>query len=117
MPRPVTPLKAEQRDYLQLAKQLFLEALRIEPHCPYNNARCAKGLWSMPVPYKDKECAKQAILHALTMAPDDSLVRKVIIKQIFHIVLFQQLYGSLLQQVLYILSVVGCSDIYHFSFL
>jgi hypothetical protein len=37
-------------------------------------------LWSMPVPYKDKECAKEAILRALTMAPDDSLVRQIIIK-------------------------------------
>ncbi|KAJ4445972.1 hypothetical protein ANN_12658, partial [Periplaneta americana] len=73
-PRPLIPLEADQKDYLQLAKELFLEALEAEPHCPYNNARCAKSLWSMPYPYKNKELAQNAILRALTLAPDDSLV-------------------------------------------
>jgi hypothetical protein len=71
-------LERDQKDYLQLAKEMFLEALKIEPHCPYNNARCAKGLWTMPFPYKDKERAKQAMLHALTLAPDDCFVRKLL---------------------------------------
>lgn len=75
LPCSSVPLETKQKDYLQLAKEMFLKALEIEPHCPYNNARCAKALWSMPVPYKDKERAKEAILHALTLAPDNSLVR------------------------------------------
>jgi hypothetical protein len=75
LPCPPVPLEPKQKDYLQLAKEMFLKALEMEPHCPYNNARCAKALWSMPVPYKEKERAKEAILHALTLAPDDSLVR------------------------------------------
>lgn len=74
-PCPPVPLQPQQKHYLQSAKELYLKALQIEPHCPYNNARCAKALWSMPVPYKDKARAKEAILHALTLAPDDSLVR------------------------------------------
>jgi hypothetical protein len=72
-----TPLDIEQKKYLQSAKELYLKALEIEPHCPYTNARCAKALWGMPFPYKDKERAKKAILHALTLAPYNSFVRKL----------------------------------------
>lgn len=60
--------------HLSMAKELYLKALQIEPNCPYNSARCAKGLWSMPNPYRDKETAQKAILHSLTLAQDDSLV-------------------------------------------
>jgi hypothetical protein len=112
LPQPVIPLEADQKNYLQLAKELFIEALRIEPHCPYNNARCAKGLWSMPVPYKDKERAKEAILHAFTLAPHDSLVREIFIKLTLCAVFSQCLYGPLLKQILLTPSLVSCSGIY-----
>ncbi|KAJ9580051.1 hypothetical protein L9F63_004288, partial [Diploptera punctata] len=72
--RQIIPLETDQKDYLQLAKNLYLEALKLEPNCPYNNARCAKGLWSMPKPYRDKDLAKEAILKAISLAPKDSLV-------------------------------------------
>jgi hypothetical protein len=81
------PLDTDQKDYLQLAKDMFLKALEIEPQCPYTNARCAKALWAMPVPYKDKERAKQAILHALTLAPDSSFVRKIVLNESFMILI------------------------------
>jgi hypothetical protein len=74
-PGPSVSSKTKE-DYLRSAKDMYLKALKLDPHCPYNNARCAKALWSMPVPYKDKERAKQAVLHALTLASDDSMVRK-----------------------------------------
>jgi hypothetical protein len=82
-----TCLDTDQKDYLQLAKELFLKALEIEPQCPYTNARCAKALWAMPVPYKDRERAKQAILHALTLAPCNSFVRKIFFKLIFMVLI------------------------------
>jgi len=78
--RADTPLDTEQKKYLQSAKELYLKALQIEPHCPYTNARCAKALWAMPVPYKDKELAKDAIFRALTLAPYSSFVRKLFFK-------------------------------------
>jgi hypothetical protein len=80
LPRADTSLDSEQKEYLQSAKELFMKALEIEPHCPYINARCAKALWTMPVPYKDKEHAKEAISHALTLAPHSSFVRKLFLK-------------------------------------
>jgi hypothetical protein len=80
-------LDSHQKDYLQLAKELFLKALEIEPQCPYINARCAKALWAMPVPYKDKQRAKQAILHALTLAPYNSFVRKIFFKRTFMVLI------------------------------
>jgi hypothetical protein len=80
VPHADTPLNNEQNKYLQSAKELFLKALEIEPHCPYTNARCAKALWAMPGPYKDKNRAKEAILHALTLAPHNSFVRKLFFK-------------------------------------
>jgi len=76
----VTCLDTEQKEHLKSAKELYLKALEIEPHCPYTNARCAKALWAMPLPYKDKERAKEAIFHALTLAPNNSFVRKLFFK-------------------------------------
>ena len=75
-----TSLDREQKKYLQSAKELYLKALEIEPHCPYTNARCAKALWAMPLPYKDKKRAKEAIFNALTLAPNSSFVRKPFFK-------------------------------------
>jgi len=75
-----TALDTEQKEYLQSAKELYLKALEIEPHCPYTNARCAKALWAIPFPYKDKERAKEAIFHALALAPHNSFVRKLFFK-------------------------------------
>ena len=72
--QPIASLQSDQKNYLQLAKDLYLEALELEPNCPYNNARCAKGLYSMPRPYRDKDRAQQAILQAIFLAPADSLV-------------------------------------------
>lgn len=79
-----TALDTKQKEYLHSAKELYLKALEIEPHCPYTNARCAKALWAMPVPYKDKKRAKNAIFHALTLAPYNSFVRKLFFKWIFY---------------------------------
>jgi hypothetical protein len=79
-----TTLDTEQKVYLQSAKELYLKALEIEPHCPYTNARCAKALWAMPLPYKDKKRATDAIVHALTLAPHSSFVRKLFFKLIFY---------------------------------
>ncbi|XP_049831097.1 uncharacterized protein LOC126272343 isoform X2 [Schistocerca gregaria] len=69
---PIT--SKDNKEYLSMAKELYLEALKYGRNCPYTNARCAKGLWSMPNPYKDKKIAQETILHALCLAPDDSLV-------------------------------------------
>ncbi|XP_046383511.1 uncharacterized protein LOC124154057 [Ischnura elegans] len=58
----------------QLARELYIQAASKEPNCPYNNARCAKGLMSLPVPFKDMDLAEKYMVRALHLAPNDSLV-------------------------------------------
>ncbi|KAG8232016.1 hypothetical protein J437_LFUL011957 [Ladona fulva] len=76
MPKDIDKIltRKEIESLPKMAHDLYIKAAILEPNCPYNNARSAKGLLSLPVPFKDLDLAETYIVRALHLAPNDSMV-------------------------------------------